>query len=139
MGSVALFAGSGSVRLCHLHSKEPRHSHWYSRSAAQREFFKNNYDVLSFSSPFRSTLPTRFDGVVCSAGLPPVRYLGFLSPLRREAVATRGKEVTGSQRSSTPDETSGEEFRLGVNDTKPCVGFTQVGGSLNNQSFCADN
>lgn len=40
MGSGALFAASGSVWLCHLHSKEPRHGHWYSRSAAKGNFFK---------------------------------------------------------------------------------------------------
>lgn len=92
MGSGALFAASGSVWLCHLHSKELCHGHWYSRSAAQREFFKNNYEVLSFSSPFRSTLPTGFDGVVCGAGLPPARYPGLLSPLQREGGCRHERE-----------------------------------------------
>lgn len=50
-----------------------------------------------------------------------------------------GREVISSEPSEIPDQTTGKGFRLGVNDTKPCVGFTRVGGNLNNQSLCADN
>lgn len=53
--------------------------------------------------------------------------------------AVTGREVFSSEPSERPDQTTGKGFRLGANDTKPCVGLTRVGGNLNNQSLYDDN
>lgn len=66
-----------------------------------------------------------------------------LLPLPHVLQGEEAGAVTGRKLSSEPSEiphvTGGKGFSLGVNDTKPCVGFTRVGGNLNNQSLCADS